>query len=297
MKAKHDLGRASGKSLEDCHVLCYRRDARRSFSPYEDESYVIQVAGDVPVCIFGGQGWLTGLWRSPTGRVYLSASTSGAFVSKDSGSVAAGVFDNYPIGGCAGIWGLDDSFAVAWGGGFKNPPHMHRWDGGTWQPMPPPPAVVVDVHGVAPDLLYAVGMDGLIARWDGKAWTRVPSSVTWTISGIHVAGPDEMYAVGHGAGVLVGSAYGWSEVLRARGPVTCVSKYQEDVYVGATFEGLSVTLVPLRPDLQASGFDARSGLLVSSPTDVAFSTDGNAFVTRDATTLGRCVEPWRASKR
>jgi len=63
------------------------------------------------------------------------------------------------------------------------------------------------MRGLAPDFVYAVGNDGLIARWDGKKWTNVPSPTRSVLSAVCVVSPEEMYAVGAGRRFLDGQKY------------------------------------------------------------------------------------------
>jgi hypothetical protein len=292
MKIGYTTGHASGESLADCHLICLRWDGRREFSPDYDESWVVQLDGTSTRCLHGGQGWFTGLWRSPGGRVFVSDSKTGMHVSRATGEAN---FDVLPLdkGPCAGVWGVDESFVITWGLD-RSGPFMYRWDGQAWGVMPSPQGQVVGVHGLARDFLYAVGVDGLIARWDGKAWARIAAPVTSVLSAVHVVSPEEIYAVGPGRSFLEGSIHGWSEVLHADSPLYGVAKFRGEVFVGAGINGLQAkhgaTLDPIKGGVDANVLDGRINLLVSCTDRILGTVDGKSFSERTAAEIGRSIQ-------
>ena len=282
MKIGHTYGHASGPSQDNCHFICLRYDERWGFKPDTGESWVFQTLGDQMEVVYGGLGWFTGLWRSPAGHVYVTDSVLGVHINQDP-SPRSSAFKLHKLDATlAGVWGIDDRFVVAWGKRHLAPV-MFRWDGTSWAEMDSPGDVVA-VHGIAPDLVYAVGGGGLIARWDGRAWTRLQSPATSVLSAVFVAAPDDLYAVGSGTRgcLLEGSTNGWLEVCNGPGPLYGVAKFRGDVWVGAAMFGLMKkdknALVTIKPNIHADVLDARVNLLISSPGAIAQTVDGAGFV-------------------
>jgi hypothetical protein len=156
------------------------------------------------------------------------------------------------------------------------------------------------MHGVAPDLVYAVGREGLVARWDGRKWTKVVTPGRGVLTDVHVVGEDEMYAVGSGGQLLQGSIHGWAEVLNASGPLFGIAKWKGEVWVAAEEQGVmklaAPKLVSMKPNIKATGLDARGDLLVSSPAAVAGTADGIAYVGTTAEKAGELISvpaAWR----
>jgi hypothetical protein len=239
---------------------------------------VLRYTGGKLSSLRGGLGWFTGLWRSPAGHVYVASADSAVLVNPDPGVRAAPWQVQKLPGTLAGVWGLDDRFVVAWGI-HRGKGVMHRFDGAKWSPMESP-GEIYGVHGLAPNLVYAVGVKGLIARWDGSRWQKIPSPTKAVLSGVFVADESEMYAVGDQV-VLQGSLHGWTEVAEGAAQMFGVAKWKGDVWIGAAREGLMKLernrLIAVDPDLKAELIDARGELLVSSPDAIAISSDGKEF--------------------
>src|SRR5690349_19687187 len=119
----------------------------------------------------------------------------------------------------------------------------------------PAPGEILVMHGVAPDLVYAAGRNGLFARWDGSRWTKVGIPDVG-IYGVWVVSEDEMYAVGTGGRLLQGSTQSWGEVLSGADPLLGVVKWKGEVWIAAEERGVlklvGATLVPVKPNIKAT---------------------------------------------
>jgi hypothetical protein len=281
MKLAHAFRWVSGPSLDGCHFLADRWDGKGWMEDHA-ESWIGEVVEGRPRVIKGQVGWLTGLWRSPSGRVFAS----------EGGSLRTGVhvlepgapgseLKLFPLPClCAGVWGLSDRLVFTWGHrADRRAEGMFRWDGSQWREMPSPGRVVA-MHGVHPELIYAVGAEGLIARWDGGSWHNVPSFLEWTLNAVHVVGPDEMYASG-GGGMLEGTQYGWSLAVSHEGMLTDVAKHRDVVYLAGENDGLlkrvGDRLEEVDPTLKGNSLDVRGRLVVGTATTLADSDDGKQF--------------------
>ena len=275
------LAHASGISAANCHCLALRYDRKWGFQSDFGESWVVRVEQGKVFLDHGLPGWLTGLWRSDSGAVYVSDSSRAIWMNPAPSDPRSPWKLHRVSGFLRGVWGLNDEFVVTWGLSGRDEFLMYRWNGKSWAEMPSPGDIYA-VHGLAPDLLYAVGNQGLISRWDGHQWTRVRSPTRTILSSVFVVNEDEMYAVGAGQRVLEGSSHGWSEVAYSEEAMYGVAKLGNRVWIGATSDGLiqlqGNRLVVKSAKASAEHLEARGdALLVSCPDFIAETKDGESF--------------------
>ncbi len=284
MKLEGLARHTSGAAATSCHFVMFRYDAQRGLHKDSCDSWVVQREGTTLHCLLGGTSWWTGLWRSPTGKVFMTEASGRLLMNPDPEPRKA-PWQELPLSGVvlSGVWGLDDQHVYIWG-----QPHDHAagdtvmffHDGDKLTPMPAPVGKVWSIHGVRPDLVYAVGDGGLIARWDGRAWHTVPAPTQAVLSAVCVVSEDEMYAVGAGKRLLSGSLAGWRDVLEAPSQMFGVAKFQGNVWVGASASGLMKldgSRLVQSQKMQAERVEARQEILVSSPGGIAGSSDGHKF--------------------
>jgi hypothetical protein len=277
MKIGYSYSHASGVSKGDCHLLGYRYDADVGFQPDAGDSWVLRFTGTTIRSVFWKRGWLTGLWRAADGTIYVSDAASMVYVR----ALDATAYEHERLDGTlTGVWGLDENHVFVWGRRGGNPV-MYVGHHHSWRPIPAP-GFVIDIHGIRPDLVVAVGERGLIARWDGSAWHNMPSPSDRTLSSVFVVSDDEIYACGHGKQLLQGSVHGWVQVLEHSAPLRAVAKWKDEVWIAAGGdEGLSQLkngkLVSVKPAIKATQLDARHDLIMSCPNKVADTPDGKEF--------------------
>ena len=168
----------SGPSYEDCHFLAQRYDEVAGFRLFESECWVMRNLPDddddgevLTQDLFGTQSWLTGLWRAPSGEV---------FVSDSDGVVhhllAHGDDDEdddwveHPID-CTlfGVHGRAADDVWTWGDAEDDRPALFHWDGDDWREIPGPDFAIVSLHAAGD--LRRIGMPNPLPRWalDGAA--------------------------------------------------------------------------------------------------------------------------------
>jgi hypothetical protein len=286
MELEHLYHSASGLSLFDCSWLGQRFDKARGFSPYLSESWVMRFGPDeTPDGMhqqhvdYGIQGWFTMLWRAPSGNTYVADANNRVIVARDAEQK---VWDFYPLPFIvSGIWGLDDNAVFAWGVD-GTAPRLFRWDGAAWTEMPSP-GDIMRMHGLALDRIYAVGNDGLLARWDGTTWHRATVPTKGVLTGIRVVGAEECWASGQDGSLYTETATGWREHARAALPLHDVASFAGDVWVAGGSLGL-MRVVPgtqelevVKPNIEALSLDARGCLLATASNLIAGTTDGKVF--------------------
>lgn len=236
---------------------------------------------------------LTGIWRSPTGRVHVADAHNAEMMASTGPSPRAAAWQQHALGFApAGVWGLDDDFVLAWGGEGDRE-KMACFDGRAWQPMPGPGDMVMKVHGPSRDLVHAVGKDGMIARWDGRAWRRVACPVVSTLASVFVVSEDELWACSHDGVLLRGSARGWAQVLDHGEALFDVVHWRGAAWVAAPFEGLlrfdGEALVNVKDNARPSFLHATPGALLAACDDRVMATrDGTSWRGRLRRQLAEC---------
>ena len=279
MNLGHSYNFASGPERQRSFCLAYRFDADLGFKPDAGESHLLELDGTMFRTPMWKKGWLTGLWRSESGLAYVTDYEGRLHVvpsHADSGRPRS-----YPVAGLPmGVWGLDDSNVWIWGrkGGEGI---VHHFDGARITELPSP-GKVLWMHGLAPDLLVAVGERGLVSRWDGGKWNPYPPVSTALLSSVHVVSPDEMYACGTGRELWDGSVNGWSLRYRHEGPLGFVVKWHDRVWVATGGDyGLSELiddrLESRKPNLLCTHLDYRGDLLITCPSMIAATSDGTSY--------------------
>lgn len=279
MKIAYELGAASGLSKDEFHYLAYRYDAAWGLKVDTAESWLLQTTATDTHALISRAGWITALWRSQAGRVYATDVLSKVYYNRDP-HLRAAQFDIFDVDGTlSGVWGLHDELVWVWGR-RGDQGVLHRWNGSGFTEEEAP-GRIVSMHGISPDLVFAVGYDGLIARWDGTRWQRMQSPTTGTLSSVFVASPEEVYACGPAKVLLEGSIHGWSELLNHGKTLNCVAKWKDVVWVGACHEGLfkleDGALVLHKDSVKPHLLDVRGDLLASCAEAIAYSEDGQAF--------------------
>jgi hypothetical protein len=285
---------ANGTGIDDCVYLAQRYDDERGFKPEDGECWVITHSPGKkdPITLwnlFGTTGWLTGVWRSPAGVVYVSGSSSGAvhvnpdILHKDT----AKKWKDHDLGQALdGVWGLDDKFVLSWAGSFEGKNYLFCFDGKKWKELPVPEFGIRAVHGLDRDLIYAVGEDGGVARWDGGQWKQFPTPTEEILLSVFVAGPDEIYATGSAGSLLEGSSQGWGKIASApapKGPLLAVAKWNDELWVAGGGKGLCKRdgkknkLKVVKPNAKANSFCVGEKLLIGTEDFIGETADGENF--------------------
>lgn len=235
---------------------------------------------------------MTGIWRSPAGTVYATdADMGGLYVFQDIMDTNR-PSDRVKLNGVTpeGVWGLSDDCVFVWGTRMdadrKKTYPVFRFDGSAWNELAPLPHPTNRIHGVSPDVIYACGWHGMIAKWNGGGWQEFPAPTREIVTGIHVESHDELYAVTNDGQLLEGSASGWdysaSNPLGAT-PFSSVAKFAGEVFVAANELGLmrrvsgGGALEVFKPKVTGVHMEARESLIVTCDNIVAGTFDGQDF--------------------
>jgi hypothetical protein len=283
---KHEFVVASGPGREDCHWLGYRFDEEHGFTPNDGESWIGQGKTEGHYALMSQRGWMTGLWRTES-RVWVTES-SGRVYMNPSLELRKEPWQTFRLQATLqGVWGLRDDLVFVWG--IRDGEAVtFVYDGKEWRQIDTP-GLIGCVRGSRDDLIYAVGMRGLIARWNGHAFKAVHGPTPGNLSDVFVVSDDEMYACGTDGDLLTGSIHGWVRLMHYEGMLHCVAKWHDEVWVGAGEDGLfrlvDEQLELVKPNVHAERFDSRRDLLITTPSLIAETKDGASFKAEFVKTL------------
>lgn len=281
---QYKYNHARGPSHDDCVCAGYRWAADAPMVDDLTESSVLRIRGGQVERMLRVAGIVTGVWRSPAGVVFASL-IDGRLFWRPQDDVGAPWHEHDTGGSLSFVWGLREDLVFA-GGLRAGRPVMFRADGRApthtaWT------EVACDghptcVHGVHEDLLFAVGYDGFIGRWNGTAFRALGSPVQAPLASVHVVDAGEAHACGPRGHVLEGSAHGWVERLVAPHPFSAVRKWGGKLWLAAADDGLMTlgdddALEVARDDIRARSLDAGERLLAAAPDRVTSTADGATF--------------------
>ncbi len=90
---------------------------------------------------------------------------------------------------------------------------MAMWDGVSWKTQTSGTSIALrDVWAASPTLVYAVGENGIILKYDGKAWKPMNSGVTTTLSSVWGNAGDDVWAVGARGVILHYNGKTWQQL-------------------------------------------------------------------------------------
>lgn len=284
---------ASGFAGSDCVVLGQRYDVDRGFQPGESECVVCTVrpaeGGSRLDIHMGTTGWYTAIWQSPERWVWVTDANGRISVTTDifaEVDMATKWKEEMLDAALFGIWGVHDRAVFTWGE-RRQQGVVYQWDGKQWIELAPPGFQVHAMHGIAPDQVWACGSGGSVARWDGGRWSPVQTRNDEDIVSIFAAGADEIYACGNRGSILEGSAQGFARIGSipdaVAGDVQAVAKWHGELWIGASRLGLwqrkgtTDQFECLKPNIDATHFDARQELVITCEEVIAGTADGAGF--------------------
>jgi len=228
---------------------------------------------------------LTGLWRDPSGRVWV--------VDRD--GVVRWCDDPWPDDArwaeqpldlvFRGIVGGDEGVVWAWGRRRSDGASLvRRFVGGEWKPVTAPGfdvrAVAVGRGAEGDEEVWLVGDAGWTARFDGDRWTvvnvgrEVPLACACvTPAGVVVGGED--------GNLYRGGAHGFEPVAGVPAPALAVAWWRDRIWVGTgrsgLFAGARGPLASVRTDRQCRSLEAHDHLVIGCDEVFCSSPDGQRF--------------------
>ncbi|MFN0062566.1 MAG: hypothetical protein ACKVPX_08605 [Myxococcaceae bacterium] len=288
----------SGPSYDRCCFLAERHPADvESARKRVDESIVVAISpkkepGQLHVNLVRiSNDWHCGLWLSPDETLFV-ATQQDRVLRMPKAFRPELTHTDFQVDNIRStltdIWGLTDDCVFTWGirgvGDDQEYP-IFRFDGTQWNEMPSPGFEVYAMHGLSPNLIWAVG-DG-VAFWNGSQWKQFPAPGPERYVAVFVAAPDEVYAVGRvNSFVIEGGPHGFQKIGDPEIPLglDAVVKWKGDLWIGAESAGLfkrvgkSNKLELLEKGVRAKAFDVRKDFVICCYNVIAATQDGKKFV-------------------
>jgi hypothetical protein len=286
---------ASGSNNHACAFLAQRFNAAWGYRPNDSECWVVGLCpGDESdessvTLLRGTTGWLTGLWRSDEGYVFVCDADGYVLwlPSHHCSDFPDSAWNELKLkGSLTGIWGLSSRMVFAWGG-TRTAPVLYQWDGTAWNDVKPPSFEIVAMHGLSADLIWASGPNGQVARRVGDTWDEQRTPVGDSLTSVFVAAPNEYYAASNFGSILEGSDFGWAKIGEIpgalQGDVQAVAKWNGDLWVAASRLGLWRRIDKgnqydcVKDNLVPVSLDVRGELLAGCEDGIGSSLDGKSF--------------------
>lgn len=137
---------------------------------------------------------------------------------------------------------------------------IYRLNQGKWEHfdkglLAPEAETLEDLGGTGPDNIFAVGMCGTLAHFNGKKWRRLESPTEHHLSNVLCISPNEIYFCGNDGALFRGDGKKWKFIgnPKSTGLYWGLAKFRGSVYVASDsgiewFDGK--TLLPVRIPLK-----------------------------------------------
>ncbi len=134
------------------------------------------------------------------------------------------VGNNVVLRSLSGVWSVDPSlgyrrFNGVWGFSeddvwvVGNGGFVARWNGVAWSTLPTGTSLALRaIWGASPNDVWIAGEGGVLLHWDGLAISRVPLETTRTLGAIHGFAADDVWAVGSRGQAFHFDGSGWTRV-------------------------------------------------------------------------------------
>ncbi|MBZ0119881.1 MAG: hypothetical protein K8H88_23030 [Sandaracinaceae bacterium] len=291
----------TGPALGRCAFLGYRVEAGARVDPTRTESFALLPEAEATdglrtvLVELGVKGLLTGLWWSPSDRVFATDLHGRVYVrhTDTGGALAWSVIDLGADVEVHGVWGVDDQRVFVWG---RDATRSRMWflHGTELRPMAACPGDVTLVRGTK-SCLYAAGAQGLVAKWAGDCWERCRVRTLRPITGLCVVDEDELWATTDNGKLFEGTSHGWALRAQYDAPLCDVARWNDRLYVAAKDRGLleliegSDRFRVVSTELAPLALEAREMLLALGEDTLAASWDGKRFeITCRAVLRGHC---------
>lgn len=300
----------TGPSLDDCAFMVLRSE----WDDYPDDEstqWMIVRRRGQRMSIVGRGEWLPeDLWMSPAGTLYFVGTMDGRKglhrgIARGAEYIWSRVEQVTPDRGSItlphGVWGLSDDYLYCWGGGWladdPNSAHLDQaltwfFDGKSWH-RAASSGVMLSVHGADRESIFAVGHDGLVARWGGEKWIEMARPARAPLGYLHVESATEAYAITVDGDIFEGSVHGWHELAVTSGYVNGIVKWSGDVLIATQHNGFQKLdgnrVLPFVDHLRSYVFHAGKTLMWTNGGGILETTDFSSFAELDGQEIGELV--------
>lgn len=213
--------------------------------------------------------WLTSIWRSETGSLYVT--DADGKVRRYNGTD----WTVSPVSGRAltDVWGLSDTDVYTAG----DEGVVYHWDGAVWTAFSPPlGGTIFSIRGTSQKNLYACGANGLLWHYDG-AWTQVELPTNQRLLGLLTLGASDTLVCGAKGVLFRGNGAAWNDVSQPGHNFHGLAFYRGTIYIGAGGEGVfsfdGVAVRNIKNTIQAYALVSNQTYLATAGDTVAARFD------------------------
>lgn len=220
------------------------------------------------------EAWLTAIWRSPSGRLYVGDSEGNLHHYRDN----AWQVVNISTGAITCMWGsADDEVYAAGDEGV-----VYRWNGAAWAAHSPAlGATVFCIGGWAGNGLYACGGNGLLCRYDGNDWKKIELPEKQDLTGVAMADKNNVWVCGKGGALWHSADATWPPLPRTEHDFYALAHFQDTLFLSGGAKGVFCMqdgiLTSVKDTIPSYRLDANREFLASAGANVAARFDGNVW--------------------
>lgn len=219
------------------------------------------------------QLWLTAIWRSESGLIYVTDEDGN--VRRYDGSEWVVWLVSPQALTC--IWGRsdDDVFAAGREG------VVYRWDGAAWSAFSPPLGdTIFAIRGTVAGKLYVCGEGALLWQYDG-GWTQIVLPTNQRLLGLLVLNASDVLVCGLGGVLFRGADAAWDDVSQPGHDFHSLAAYRGDIYLSGAAEGIfrfdGTAAANVKDTFASYRLVANSTYLASAGGPVAARFDGQSW--------------------
>lgn len=219
------------------------------------------------------QVWLTSIWRSQTGLLYVTDAEGSVRLYNG----ARWLLSPASPQALTCIWGLSDSDIYAAG----DEGVVYHWDGSAWSGFSPPLGdVIFSVRGVSSRNLYACGANGLLWHFDGT-WTQIQLPTNQRLLGLLTLAADDTLVCGAGGVLFRGAGANWSDVSQPGHDFHSLAHYRKEIYLAGGGEGVfrfdGIAVANIKSTITSYRLASNANYLASAGDVIAARFDGQGW--------------------
>lgn len=238
---------------------------------YRDSDVAEESGPNVQTELLDVQLWLTDIWLSETGTL---------FVSDADGSVhrydgAEWVITSVSPRAITTLWGFSDEEIYA--GGREG--IVYRFDGTIWSPISAPLGeTLFSIRGSSSRNLYVCGEAALLWHYDGGEWISIVLPTNRGLVDLLLVTPNDVLACGPSGVLFRGAGTEWADVSQSGHDLHALALYRGLIYVAGADEGIftfdGTALTNVKDTLTAYSLVARGDYLAAAGDTLAVRFDG-----------------------
>ncbi|MBZ9708667.1 hypothetical protein LB543_18265 [Mesorhizobium sp. ESP7-2] len=240
---------------------------------YQASDVADRLAPNIQTELLDVQLWLTSIWRSKTGWLYVTDADGNVRIYDGAGWTVS----QASAQALTCIWGLSDTEVYAAG----DEGVVYRWNGTAWSAFSPPlGGVIFSIRGVSGRDLYACGTNGLLWHFDGS-WTRIQLPTNQRLLGLLALTASDILVCGAGGVLFRGSDINWNDVSQPGHDFHSLADYRGAIYLAGGSEGVfrfdGTAITNVKNTITSYRLVSNASYLASAGDVIAARFDGQSW--------------------